>query len=172
MRSLVLLSMTFTLLIGASGTWIAVAVSLALYLLVAGPVLAVCFYAIVRRKPDASERAGFYWLLERMLARMSRRRAVILPADVHMQPVDSDEFADFIVDALSGERRGAREDFVGPQTLTMRELAEQYLAARGLDRRVWNAPLPRRVKLSLEAGNTSPHALHGTTTWSEWLAPS
>jgi uncharacterized protein YbjT (DUF2867 family) len=112
---------------------------------------------------------GFYWLLERMLARMARRPIVLLPGNVHMQPVDSDEFAHFIVDAAADGRRGEREDFVGPQTLTMRELAEQYLAARGLHRRVWNAPLPRKVKAALEAGNTSPRARRGTTTWAEWL---
>lgn len=115
---------------------------------------------------------GFYWLLERMLANMSRRPIVILPANVHMQPVDSDEFANFIVDAVADARRGECEDFVGPQTLTMRELAEEYLAARGLHRRVWNAPLPRKFKVSLEEGNTSPRARQGTTTWSEWLRRS
>jgi uncharacterized protein YbjT (DUF2867 family) len=107
-----------------------------------------------------------------MFTKMSRRPIVLLPGDVHMQPVDSDEFADFIVAAIDDERRGEREDFVGPETLTMRELAQQYLAARGLHRRIWNAPLPRRVKASLEAGNTSPQARHGTRTWADWLCGS
>src|SRR6266511_1556585 len=49
--------MTSMPLIGASDTSIALAVSLALYLLVAGPVLAVCFYAIARKPSDATERA-------------------------------------------------------------------------------------------------------------------
>lgn len=115
---------------------------------------------------------GFYWLLERMLAKMTRRRIVLLPGDVHMQPVASDEFADFVVVAVTDGRRGEREDFIGPDTLTMRDLAEQYLAARGLQRRIWNAPLPRSVKAALDAGNTSQHARHGTTTWADWLRRS
>jgi uncharacterized protein YbjT (DUF2867 family) len=115
---------------------------------------------------------GFYWLLDRMLAKMTRRPIVILPGDVRMQPVDSDEFAEFIVAAIADDRRGEREDFVGPEMLTMRELAEQYLATRGLRRRIWNAPLPRRVKRPLEEGSTSPHARHGTTTWADWLRRS
>src|SRR6266540_4860260 len=49
--------MTSMPLIGASETAIAFGVSLALYLLVAGPVLAVCFYAIARKPSDATERA-------------------------------------------------------------------------------------------------------------------
>jgi uncharacterized protein YbjT (DUF2867 family) len=112
---------------------------------------------------------GFYWLLERMLAKMARRRIMMLPADVRMQAVDSDEFADFVVTCLSDGVRGERKDFVGPETLTMGQLAEQYLAARGLRRRVWNAPMPRRVKAALDARNTSTNALHGTTTWGAWL---
>jgi uncharacterized protein YbjT (DUF2867 family) len=116
--------------------------------------------------------SGFYWLLERMLAKMARRPILMLPGDVRMQPVDSDDFADFVVACMSDGQRGERKDFVGPETLTMRQLAEQYLAARGLRRRVWKAPMPRRIKAALDAGNTSTNALHGTTTWAEWLERS
>jgi uncharacterized protein YbjT (DUF2867 family) len=116
--------------------------------------------------------SSFYWLLERMLATMARRRTLMLPGTVRMQPVDSDEFADFVVACLREGPGGERPDFVGPETLTMRRLAEQYLAARGLRRRIWNAPVPRRVRRALDAGDTAPSALHGATTWTEWLARS
>jgi uncharacterized protein YbjT (DUF2867 family) len=112
---------------------------------------------------------GFYWLLDRMLANMAKRRVLLLPADVRMEPVDSDDFADFVIACVTDDRRGEREDFAGPETLTMRDLAEQYLAARGLRRRIWKAPLPRRVASALDAGNTSPDARRGVTTWAEWL---
>jgi uncharacterized protein YbjT (DUF2867 family) len=112
---------------------------------------------------------GFYWLLDRMLAKMAERRILLLPADVRMQAVDSDDFAEFVIECVSDGRRGEREDFAGPELLPMRELAEQYLAVRGLRRRIWNAPLPRRIKSALDAGNTSPGARRGTTTWVEWL---
>jgi uncharacterized protein YbjT (DUF2867 family) len=112
---------------------------------------------------------GFYWLLDRILARMVKRPPVLLPAEVRMQPVDSDDFAAFIVDCLSDGRRGDREDFAGPERLTLHELAEQYLAARGLRRRIWSVPTPRRIQAALTAGNTSPNARLGTTTWAEWL---
>jgi uncharacterized protein YbjT (DUF2867 family) len=115
---------------------------------------------------------GFYWLLDRMLARMAKRPVVLVPSDVRMQPVDSDEFAAFVARCVTDGERGEREDFAGPQVLTMRDLAETYLAARGLKRRVWNTPIPGRVKRALEAGNTSPEAHRGTTTWDEWLRRS
>ena len=115
---------------------------------------------------------GFYWLLERMLANMVKRSPVLLPADVRMQPVDSDDFAAFVVERVRDGVRGEREDLAGPEVLAVRELAEQYLAARGLRRRIWNAPLPRRLQSALTAGNTAPTARRGTTTWAEWLARS
>jgi uncharacterized protein YbjT (DUF2867 family) len=68
--------------------------------------------------------SGFHWLLERMLARMARRPVLVLPGDVHMQPVDSDDVAGVVVACLDDGRRGEREDVVGPETLTMRRLAE------------------------------------------------
>jgi nucleoside-diphosphate-sugar epimerase len=45
------------LLAVATGTWAVIAVSLVLCLLVVGPVLAACLYALWRRSPDADERA-------------------------------------------------------------------------------------------------------------------
>ena len=115
---------------------------------------------------------GFYWLLERMLAKMARRPILLLPAEVHMQPVDSDDFAQFVVACVTDGRRGEREDFAGPEALAMRQLAEHYLAARDLRRSIWNAPAPRRFKSALEAGSTSADARHGATTWAQWLRRS
>lgn len=112
---------------------------------------------------------GFYWLLDRMLAKMARRRALWLPADVRMQAVDSDEFAPFAVEVLDHGPGGEQPDFVGPETLTMQELAEQYLAERELERRIRSAPLPRRAKRALDAGNTSVTGIRGERTWHQWL---
>jgi hypothetical protein len=87
-----------------------------------------------------------------------------------MAPVDSSEFARFIVECITDGHTGEREGFAGPQTLTMIELMEQYLAARGGQRRIRRAPLPTAVQASLTAGNIpSANARLGTTTWSQWL---
>jgi uncharacterized protein YbjT (DUF2867 family) len=115
---------------------------------------------------------GFYWLLDRMLANMVRRSPVLLPAHVHMQPVDAADFAEFVIECVSDGRRGERTDFAGPEVLTMHELAEQYLAARGLRRRIWKAPAPRRIQEALTAGNTASTGRRGATTWAEWLRRS
>ncbi len=114
---------------------------------------------------------GFYWLLERMFENMVSQPVLALPAHACMAPVDSDEFADEIVDCVVRRRLGEREDFAGPQTLTMTELMEQYLTAGGRTRRIRRAPLPKKLQRAITAGNTaaSAGARRGTTTWAQWL---
>ena len=94
----------------------------------------------------------------------------VAAGNVRMEAVDSDEFAAYVVACLTDGRRGERTDFAGPQPLTMRELADEHLAGRGLQRRIRNAPLPRRVTSALTAANTSPDARRGATTWAQWLS--
>jgi uncharacterized protein YbjT (DUF2867 family) len=53
---------------------------------------------------------------------------LLLHAGVRMQPVDSDEFAVTVAAAVADGQRGERRDFAGPQTLTMRQLGELYVA--------------------------------------------
>lgn len=115
---------------------------------------------------------GFYWLLDRMFKNMAGQRVLALPAHARMAPVDSDEFAGYIVECIADGRTGEREDFAGPQTLSMVELMEQYLAARGVRRRIRRAPLPKRIQAAITAGNTSSHARLGATTWEQWLRRS
>jgi uncharacterized protein YbjT (DUF2867 family) len=112
---------------------------------------------------------GFYWLMERMFARMAGQPFLAVPAQTRMAPVDSDEFAAFIVDCLGDSRRGEREDFVGPQVLALPELMQQYLQSRGEERRIHRAPVPRRIQAALTAGNTAEDGRRGTVTWQQWL---
>lgn len=112
---------------------------------------------------------GFYWLLERMFQNLVNQPILALPAHASMAPVDSDEFAHFIVQCAADGWLGERQDFAGPQTLTMIELMQQYLTVRDLHRPIHRAPLPRRIQAAITAGNTSAHARLGTTTWAQWL---
>jgi uncharacterized protein YbjT (DUF2867 family) len=115
---------------------------------------------------------GFYWLVEHLFANMLEQPILAVPARVRMAAVDSDEFAEFIVACLADGQHGEREDFAGPQTLTMIELMEQYLQSRGEQRRIRRAPLPKKLQAALTAGNTSPDARRGATTWAQWLQRS
>jgi uncharacterized protein YbjT (DUF2867 family) len=126
---------------------------------------------LVRTSPVPSSivrATAFYWLLERIFANMVKQPILALPAHASMAPVDSDDFAQFVVAGVA-DGPGEPEDFAGPQTLTMIELMQQYLRAEGRQRRIHRAPLPMRVQAAVTAGNTSPNARLGDTTWAEWL---
>jgi uncharacterized protein YbjT (DUF2867 family) len=112
---------------------------------------------------------GFYWLLARMLDTMAHRRVWPLPSNLRMQPGDSTDFAAYVVECLADGPRGRREDFGGPQILTMVEMARQYQAARGISRRILGLPLPG-FALRAAGPQTCSDGRHGKTTWSEWLS--
>ena len=112
---------------------------------------------------------GFYWLLERLFENMLKQPILAVPARVRMAAVDSDEFAEFIVACLADGQSGEREDFAGPETLTMIALMDQYLRSRHQQRRIRHAPLPNKLQAAITAGSTSPDARLGETTWAQWL---
>jgi uncharacterized protein YbjT (DUF2867 family) len=113
---------------------------------------------------------SFYWLLHRLCANMAKNPLLLVPTDVRMQPVDSADFASWVADCATDAHRGQREDYAGPQVLTLREIVQQYLDTCGLRRSVWKIPLPRAVRVAMERGQTAPAARRGATTWEAWLA--
>jgi uncharacterized protein YbjT (DUF2867 family) len=129
---------------------------------------------------DVIERSGvpwtivratsFFWLLNRLCANMVKGRFLAIPANVHLQPVDSDDFASWVIECALDAPRGRREDYAGPQVLSYHEVVQQYLDARGVARRIWNIPLPSTLRAALERGQTAPAARRGVTTWAAWLA--
>jgi uncharacterized protein YbjT (DUF2867 family) len=111
---------------------------------------------------------AFHWLLERMMNKISRLPIWLLPTDLAMQPVDSREFAEFIVASLDEGPSGYQEDFGGPEIGTFGGFASQYREARGLNRRIVRIPVPARARREMEA-MTSPSRRRGRTTWKSWL---
>jgi uncharacterized protein YbjT (DUF2867 family) len=110
---------------------------------------------------------AFYWLLGRMFDHMADRRWWAVP-NLAMQPCDATDFAGYVVECLRDGPRGRRDDFGGPEILTMVELARAYQAARGAHRRILGLPMPAFAQRA--AGpQTCPQGRHGPTTWSEWL---
>jgi uncharacterized protein YbjT (DUF2867 family) len=127
---------------------------------------------VVRESPvpwSIVRATGFYWLLGRLLAGMSAKPLVPIPAAIRMQPVDSDDFAEYVVRAVADDLRCERRDFAGPQILTLGEIMREYCAAYGLHPRVLRIPLPRRLRAMIEAGQLAPDSIHGSRTWADWL---
>lgn len=110
---------------------------------------------------------GFYWLWHRMFTKQLRLPVWMLPS-LRLQPVDSDDFASYVVECLTNGPAGDREDFAGPETLTLVDLGRQFLSAVGERRPVIQIPVPDRFK-EMAGALASPDARTGTTTWSQWL---
>jgi uncharacterized protein YbjT (DUF2867 family) len=112
---------------------------------------------------------SFYWLLDRMLAKMARLPAWLLPVDLAVQPCDTRDFAGYLVECLSTGPGGDREDFGGPEVLTLGEAAKQFQDARGLHRPIRRMPVPKAAARVANA-LTCPDGRRGQTTWSVWLS--
>jgi uncharacterized protein YbjT (DUF2867 family) len=111
--------------------------------------------------------SSFYWLWHRMFTKQLRLPVWTLP-NLLVQPVDSDDFAEYVVGCLTGGPGGDRQDFAGPETLTLVELGRQFLAACGERRPIVPIPVPERFKQAA-GGLAASNARHGATTWSDWL---
>ncbi|MGH3361552.1 MAG: SDR family oxidoreductase [Nocardioides sp.] len=110
---------------------------------------------------------GFHWLWHRMLTKQLRLPVWTLPR-LLVQPVDSDDFGEYVVECLTEGAGGDRDDFAGPETLTLVDLGHQFLGARGERRPLIPIPVPEKFA-QVAGGLTGPDARLGTTTWSEWL---
>jgi uncharacterized protein YbjT (DUF2867 family) len=111
----------------------------------------------------------FFWLLDRMLAKMARLPVWPLPTDLPMQPCDTGDFARYLAECLTAGPVGDRDDFGGPEVLTLGEGAQQYQHARGLHRPIRRLPLPKAAARVANA-LICPDGRRGQTTWSEWLS--
>lgn len=111
--------------------------------------------------------SAFHWLWHRMLTKQLRLPVWALPS-LLVQPVDSDDFAAYLVECLADGPGGGLPDFAGPETLTIDEAARQFLAATGERRPMLRLPVPQRWA-DAAGGLASADARHGTTTWAEWL---
>jgi uncharacterized protein YbjT (DUF2867 family) len=121
--------------------------------------------------PWSIARAGqFHWLLDRILGRMARLPGVPLPGNLALEPVDTTDFADYIVESVANGPGGRLPDFGGPEVLTFSEAFEQWREIRGRRVRTFAFPLPSVVRNAAAAMSVSgPGSRHGTVTWADWL---
>jgi len=111
----------------------------------------------------------FYWLLDRMLANMARLPVVPLPTELAMQPADTADFAGYLAECVAEGPGGDREDFGGPEVLSLGEIVQPYQDARGVHRPIRRVPLPKAAARVADA-LVCPDGRRGQTTWSAWLS--
>jgi uncharacterized protein YbjT (DUF2867 family) len=114
--------------------------------------------------------AQFHWLLDRMLGRMARLPALVLPDNLPIEPVDTTDFADYLVESVGNGPGGRLPDFGGPEVLTLSGAFDQWQQIRGRRLRTLTFPLPSVVRNAAAAMSVSgPDSRRGKITWADWL---
>jgi uncharacterized protein YbjT (DUF2867 family) len=113
--------------------------------------------------------AQFHWLLDRMFGKMARLPMVPLP-DMALEPVDTTDFADYLVESVAQGPSGRLADFGGPEILTFAQSFQQWQDIRRHPARTMRIPLPSAARNAASAMSVSgPDSRHGKITWAEWL---
>jgi uncharacterized protein YbjT (DUF2867 family) len=107
-------------------------------------------------------------LTVRQLARLP---VVPVPAGWRVQPVDTGEVADRLVELALGAPAGLVPDLGGSRTYELAELVRGYLRAHGRHRPILPVWTPGRAARAFRAGaNLAPDRAVGRRTWEEFLA--
>lgn len=110
----------------------------------------------------------FHWLLDRMFSRAARLPVLPLPGKLPTQPVDAGDFAEYLVECVDDGPGGRREDFGGPEVLTLGDAVRTWQEARHERQKVIDVPAPHKLRRVAE-DLTCPSARRGRTTWADWL---
>jgi uncharacterized protein YbjT (DUF2867 family) len=112
----------------------------------------------------------FHWLQDRLLGRMARLPIVPLPENLQIEPVDTTDFADYLVQCVRNGPGGRLADFGGPEVLTFAEAVDQWRQFRVRRLRTLPFPLPRALRNGVASMSlTGPGSRRGIVTWSDWL---
>jgi uncharacterized protein YbjT (DUF2867 family) len=127
---------------------------------------------LVRQGPvpwSIARAAQFHWLVDRMFGKMARLPMVPLP-DMGVEPVDTTDFADYLVESIGNGPSGRLADFGGPEVLTFAQAFDQWQDIRKHPVRTMRVPLPSAAREAVTAMSvTGPGSRHGKVTWTDWL---
>src|SRR6266851_3159459 len=113
----------------------------------------------------------FHTLIEIFLGAFSRLpRLCAIPFAWQFQPIDTRNVAARLVEVVAGQPAGRLSDFGGPEVRTFKSLAESWLKARQLSKRLVNMPMPIKFSRQVAEGRLlSPDHTEGKTTFEQYL---
>ena|SRR5579872_288348 len=113
----------------------------------------------------------FHTLMEFFLGAFSRLpRLATIPRAWQFQPVDTRDVAARLVEVVSSEPAGMLPDFGGPEVRRFDSLAESWIKARRLKKRIVNLPIPFTFGRQFAEGRVlTPDHRDGTTTFEQYL---
>ncbi|SNS96378.1 Uncharacterized conserved protein YbjT, contains NAD(P)-binding and DUF2867 domains [Geodermatophilus saharensis] len=105
-----------------------------------------------------------------LVDRVARLPLVPVPRGARIQPIDVDEVARRLADAVASGSATRLPDIGGPEVLPVADLVRERLDDAGRHRPVLELPLPGAVAAALRAGaNLAPGNRSGGRTWREFL---
>ncbi len=112
----------------------------------------------------------FHGFVEDLLGRLVRLPVVPVPRGWRLQPIDVEEVARRLADAVASGPAGRLPDLGGPEVVPVAELVRDRLRRTGRHRPVVEVPLPGALCAALRAGaNLVPGNRSGGRTWREFL---
>lgn len=122
-------------------------------------------YSIVRA-------TQFHYFLDLLLTQVARLPLVLpLPRGFAFQPVDESEVAARLSRCVDDGPTGRRMDFVGPEVLSMEQIADEWKLRKGLSKPRFSIPIPGSLAQAFRTGgNLDRNAERGQITWRTWLA--
>jgi uncharacterized protein YbjT (DUF2867 family) len=139
------------------------------------------YYAAKRAAEQVIADSGLPWTTLRAtqfhdltlltIQQLARLPVVPVPAGWRVQPVDSGEVADRLVELALGARAGLVAEVGGPRVYPLAELVRGYLQATGRRRPILPVRLPGKAAPAFRAGaNLAPDRAVGRRSWEEFLA--
>lgn len=112
----------------------------------------------------------FHPFVDFMIRKAARLPIMFLPTDFQIQPIDTGEAAERLIECVADGPGGQCADIGGPEVLTLGKMVNDWMAAGRGQRRVIHLPLPGRFAAGCRAGGmTCPNQRYGHITWAEWL---
>lgn len=113
----------------------------------------------------------FHTLIDTLLKPMMKLPLVgTIPANFRFQPIDPCEAATGVLDVVKAGPVGRAPDIGGPEVLTIRQLARQWLAAQQKHKLIVPLPIPGKIAAGYRQGlNTIPANPYGRLMWREWV---
>jgi uncharacterized protein YbjT (DUF2867 family) len=113
----------------------------------------------------------FHPFMEFVLGSLSTLpRLALVPFKWQFQPVDAGEVAARLVEVVTAPPAGMLPDFGGPEVRGFKSIAESWLKARKLDKRLVNLWLPFKASRQVAEGRlTCPDRKDGAITFEQYL---
>jgi uncharacterized protein YbjT (DUF2867 family) len=112
----------------------------------------------------------FHEFVLKQIRFLERGPLALVPKGFLLQPIETGEVADRLVELALSKPAGRVPDVGGPEVRTVLDLARSYLQAAGRRKRVLEIPLPGKTARAWRQGaQLAPDHRYGRTTWEEFL---